>query len=215
MGKYTAQDRRDLADKGHALPDGSFPIADEEDLHSAIRNIGRGNHPQSAKRHIIKRAKALNAYHVLPDHWKANLEHLDTVPVDDVLVHFGKKGMHWGQRKADPERDAKRAARAKESVKRGEDVLYKSNAFNQPSLAIGMKAAGVLMAGVSAGLAIRSLKKGNTGPFKRLKTGMAVTGVLMTGIQAASTLRDIQDIRNYHKAQEQAQQIGKSRVGRL
>ncbi len=66
---YTADQRADFAKKGWALPDGSFPIADRVDLLNAIRAIGRAKDPAAAKRHIIKRAKALGLTDLLPDDW--------------------------------------------------------------------------------------------------------------------------------------------------
>lgn len=58
--KHSAEDRRDLASKGHALPDGSYPIADAEDLKNAITlaRSGHGN-VSAAKALIRRRAKDL------------------------------------------------------------------------------------------------------------------------------------------------------------
>lgn len=66
---FTAQQRRDLADKGHALPDGGFPIVNRSDLSNALRALGRASNKTAAKRHIIKRARALGAISMLPDDW--------------------------------------------------------------------------------------------------------------------------------------------------
>jgi hypothetical protein len=91
------QDRHDLAKKGHALPDGSFPIADVEDLKSAIRNWALGKHPEVAKKHIIARARALGAISVIPDKWlDQSVAHASDEEVADFLAHFGVKGMKWG-----------------------------------------------------------------------------------------------------------------------
>lgn len=65
----TAAARREAATKGQALPDGSFPIRDRTELAKAILAIGRAKHPQAAKAHIIKRARALNATDLLPSSW--------------------------------------------------------------------------------------------------------------------------------------------------
>jgi hypothetical protein len=61
--------RKEAADKGYALPDGSFPIRDRTELAKAILAIGRASDPQAAKRHIIKRARALGATDLLPKAW--------------------------------------------------------------------------------------------------------------------------------------------------
>src|SRR5215472_1807836 len=71
--KYNADDRRRMASNGQAMPDGSYPIADEEDLHNAIHAVGRGGSSHDAiRRHIIKRAKALGLSSAIPDNWDAS-----------------------------------------------------------------------------------------------------------------------------------------------
>jgi hypothetical protein len=67
---WKADKRKDAAKKGEAMEDGSFPIHDKRDLEKAIKAIGRAKDPSKAKRHIKKRAKALNATGLLPDDWK-------------------------------------------------------------------------------------------------------------------------------------------------
>jgi len=67
---FSEEKRKQLADKGHALPDGSFPIENVKDLHNAIQSIGRAKNPAEAKAHIIRRAKALKAESALPEDWK-------------------------------------------------------------------------------------------------------------------------------------------------
>lgn len=61
--------RQAAADKGLALPDGSYPIRDKAELAKAILAIGRASDVQAAKRHVIKRARALDALSMLPDSW--------------------------------------------------------------------------------------------------------------------------------------------------
>jgi hypothetical protein len=67
---FSEEKRKELADKGHALPDGSFPIENVNDLHNAIQSIGRAKNASEAKAHIIRRAKALGASDKLPEDWK-------------------------------------------------------------------------------------------------------------------------------------------------
>jgi hypothetical protein len=66
----TAQRKQD-ADNGTAMPDGSYPIPDKQHLASAILLIGKAdpNKRQAVKAHIIKRARALNAIDMLPKAW--------------------------------------------------------------------------------------------------------------------------------------------------
>jgi hypothetical protein len=66
---HTAQ-RDALAKKGVALKDGSFPIRNRTDLSKAIRALGRAKNRAAAKRHILKRARALHSTDLLPDSYK-------------------------------------------------------------------------------------------------------------------------------------------------
>ena len=52
------------------MPDGSFPIANVQDLKNAIKSVGRSKNPAAAKAHIKKRAKALGNTKLLPEDWK-------------------------------------------------------------------------------------------------------------------------------------------------
>lgn len=70
--EFSADKRRELAEKGQALPDGSFPIVNKSDLSNAIQAFGRAGDKEKAKRHIIKRAKALGAAEMLPDDWQVS-----------------------------------------------------------------------------------------------------------------------------------------------
>jgi hypothetical protein len=58
--KVSAAERKRLAAAGHALPDGSYPVENEEDLHNAaiLARSGHGD-VAAAKRLIAKRAKEL------------------------------------------------------------------------------------------------------------------------------------------------------------
>lgn len=71
--KYSDADREAMAKKGHAMPDGSYPIADEEDLHNAIHAVGRGGSDHDAiRKHIIARAADLGHSDAIPDNWNAD-----------------------------------------------------------------------------------------------------------------------------------------------
>ena len=67
--EVSAEERQRLADRGAAMPDGSYPIANVSDLKNAIQAFGRAKNPSAVKKHIIRRARALNALDVLPDEW--------------------------------------------------------------------------------------------------------------------------------------------------
>jgi HK97 family phage prohead protease len=68
--KYTQADRDKMAKDGTAMPDGSYPILDQEDLRKSIRAVGRGGADHDKIRaFVIKRAKALNLASLIPDNW--------------------------------------------------------------------------------------------------------------------------------------------------
>lgn len=72
MGKrdYSEKERRVLAQRDMALPDGSFPIVTVADLQNAIQSVGRASNYSKARNHIIRRAEALNRTDLLPEEWK-------------------------------------------------------------------------------------------------------------------------------------------------
>jgi hypothetical protein len=66
--KFSAAERRRLASEGKALPDGSYPIENAEDLHNAaiLARSGHGD-VAAARRLIAKRAKELGVANPLAD----------------------------------------------------------------------------------------------------------------------------------------------------
>ncbi len=66
---FTQEERDAAAKKGHAMPDGSYPINTVKDLENAIQSYGRAKDKEAVKKHIIKRAKALGATDKLPEDW--------------------------------------------------------------------------------------------------------------------------------------------------
>ena len=64
---YDSDQRKAMAEKGLALPDGSFPIKTLEDLKNAIQAYGRSKDQAAAAKFIAKRAKALGADDLIPD----------------------------------------------------------------------------------------------------------------------------------------------------
>ena len=62
MGReYSEAERAELARRGHALPDGSYPIEDCGGLHDAVSAYGRapGSHRPALRRLIRKRHSEL------------------------------------------------------------------------------------------------------------------------------------------------------------
>lgn len=61
--------RTQMAKEGTALPDGSYPISNVDDLKNAISAYGRAKDKEAAKKHIMKRAKALGQEKMIPANW--------------------------------------------------------------------------------------------------------------------------------------------------
>lgn len=71
--KYKQDDRDQMAKSGAAMPDGSYPIADSEDLDNAIHAVGRGGADHDAiRKHVIKRAQDLKLSSKIPDNWNSD-----------------------------------------------------------------------------------------------------------------------------------------------
>jgi hypothetical protein len=72
FGYVSKRSREQAAEKGHALPDGSYPIRNVDDLKNAIKAYGRAKESDRSKvrKHIIKRARALGKYDLIPEDWK-------------------------------------------------------------------------------------------------------------------------------------------------
>jgi len=79
---FNTQQRKAAASAGAALPDGSFPIKNRQDLKNAIQALGRAKDSGRAKKHIIKRARALGLVALLPESWDVS-EHIHTVACRD------------------------------------------------------------------------------------------------------------------------------------
>ena len=88
MPDFNTMQRRRLAARKQAMPDGSFPIRNVSDLKNAIQAYGRAKNKEAAKAWIKRRAKALGREDLLPDSWRT-----------DTIVHYGIKGQKWGIRR--------------------------------------------------------------------------------------------------------------------
>lgn len=72
LADYSKKQRENDSKKGLALPDGSYPIRNVKDLQNAIKAYGRAPESKRAdvRKHIKKRANALNRKDLIPDNWK-------------------------------------------------------------------------------------------------------------------------------------------------
>jgi hypothetical protein len=87
---FSTDERKDLAASDKALPDGSYPIEDKDDLDNAIQAFGRAKDKGRAKAWIIRRAKALGATSMLPDTWGVSKE--DPEPDEDETAEGKENG---------------------------------------------------------------------------------------------------------------------------
>jgi len=99
LAPNTRAGREQAAKKGYALPDGSFPIANVSDLKNAIQASGRAKDPAAAKKHIMKRARALNRADLIPEEWKSasifNDDHLSPLygPYGEIIASVTAAGV--------------------------------------------------------------------------------------------------------------------------
>lgn len=90
----SSDERERLAERGAAMPDGSYPIANTSDLANAVQAYGRASNKAAVKAHIIRRARALNATNLLPDTWEVskvldqNAESVEQTIKEDPTMGF-------------------------------------------------------------------------------------------------------------------------------
>jgi hypothetical protein len=113
LSDISAKQRENAAERGYALEDGSFPVRNVADLKNAIQAYGRAKDKTAARKHIRKRARALNRTDLIPDSW-AELAAEEPVvaaelfgPYGEVLVASGIPGV------ADTPEDFRNVARLK------------------------------------------------------------------------------------------------------
>lgn len=82
--EFTTEEREELAEEGEALPDGSYPIEDAEDLKNAIQAFGRAKDKAKAKAHIMKRARELGLEEMIPENWMSGEK--SAITEDDVEI---------------------------------------------------------------------------------------------------------------------------------
>ena len=73
FGYISREKRQQLAKKGYALKDGSYPITNIDSLKDSIQAYGRSKPGKRAavRRHIMKRARQLDRPDLIPDKWKS------------------------------------------------------------------------------------------------------------------------------------------------
>jgi len=84
---YISRERRQmLAKEGKALPDGSYPITNVDSLKDSIQAYGRSKPGKRAavRRHIMKRARALDKSDLIPEKWKKTSASLIEEDLNDL-----------------------------------------------------------------------------------------------------------------------------------
>ena len=88
--EFSTEEREELAEEGEALPDGSYPIENEEDLKNAIMAFGRAKDKAKAKAHIMKRAKELGLENLIPENWMGGEK--SALVEDDEIIESTQDG---------------------------------------------------------------------------------------------------------------------------
>jgi hypothetical protein len=115
LAKISDEERMKLAKKGHALPDGAYPIRDEEDLKNAIQAYGRSkaSERRMVRKHIMKRARQLGKWMLVPEQWKnaSSMEAAEKVAsMRAAITAAGEKNDEISEEDLKKLRDAKEEA---------------------------------------------------------------------------------------------------------
>jgi hypothetical protein len=102
FGYVSREKRQALAKKGYALPDGSYPITNVDSLKDSIQAYGRSKPGKRAavRRHIMKRARALDKADLIPEKWQkasASLIDEDLADIRTRLAEFSSKIENTGE----------------------------------------------------------------------------------------------------------------------
>ena len=96
---FSDKERSDLVDKDQAMPDGSYPIRNVEDLKNAIQSFGRAKNKPAVKKWIMRRAKELGQESLIPDNWTSTDKMADAM----IALSVVNKAAEPGQWVHDPE----------------------------------------------------------------------------------------------------------------
>ena len=96
---FTDKERKDLASKDLAQPDGSYPITNVAQLKDAIQSYGRAKNKPATKAWIMRRAKALGQTDLIPDSWTTTAKMADAM----IALSLVNKAAEPGQWTHDPD----------------------------------------------------------------------------------------------------------------
>lgn len=100
---YSSTERETMAQNGTAMPDGSYPIGNENDLKNAISAFGRSKNPEKTKLHIIKRATDLKLEELIPQQWTQPTKLKKKSQGEPMSYEADSKGMYTGMGPDDDE----------------------------------------------------------------------------------------------------------------
>jgi len=152
FAKFTDEERMKLADKGFALPDGSFPIRNEDDLRNAIRAYGRAERTKkvTVRKHIMKRARALRKEYLIPEDWtnagsaeaisivaamRSKISQFATPAVEEISDEDLEE---LKEVKAEADKQTEEEIKAAEQVKKGEAPAVEKDEDGRPKYVSGV-----------------------------------------------------------------------------
>lgn len=136
---FSHKERKDLAKKGEAMPNGKYPIRNAQDLHDAIKLVGASSMPEGeVKAWIKKRAKALDLTDELPDDWKEKDESeevkkaVDTEDSETIANESldGEAKKDVNTKETEEREDSDRGPFDKSELEMIGEAIAKSNGFN-------------------------------------------------------------------------------------
>ena len=105
MPEFSTDQRKKLAQKQQAMPDGGYPIRNVSDLKNAIQAYGRATNNRQLRPGLRKGQKLLDEEDLLPDNWRTTSVSHGFKEVNmwnynysypPYLCHHGIKGQKWG-----------------------------------------------------------------------------------------------------------------------
>lgn len=157
---FTAEERKKLAKSGEAMADGSFPIRNKADLTNAISAYGRASDTSAAKRHIIKRARALGATEMLPESWGKVAAAADDESGLDIRHKLHTENVDTTEQEKKMAEEKALLAEAEKKLKAAEERELKSIELAKKTVAADVKAFFASEA-ITKRLPLTAIKDGN------------------------------------------------------
>jgi 8-oxo-dGTP diphosphatase len=130
---FSEEERKELAEKGEAMPDGKYPIRNSSDLRNAIRLVGNSDVPESkVKAWIKKRAKALGLEDELPEEWEHVEKATDTEDAETMANESldGEAKKDVNTKDSEEKEDSEKSPFDKAELEMIGEAIAKSNGFN-------------------------------------------------------------------------------------